>query len=523
MKAIDIAGDKWAELYGSEVLEVFYEDCRTVTTTCFRRIFDFLQVDPSHLTKEKQRFESAFAAVENDLSLDQVINRGPVLEALGVNGYAKYIGMEKNYTEIQLLVYDETQTLEKTHQFHQGKGINVTLFGRAQFESKFAAALPLLSDMAPETLVILSDSLEVRLRYPPGNDYLRYDSIYAFRIAFDNLTRNYPGAVVASTESSCCASALTHASPGDFFSTDGTRKLRSCLSGQPGCEWAGDEKSWPWQTFMQELAFGRSTTVTDHQYLDATLLAGKAADLIKFIKAVDIGEDEDDEAVLTDFMYRKPHLLVLDYEQRLFGKNREGLHKHTNSGCPFGPPKVKTARQLELAHKTLAMFMHAPRDLGCVGSVKTSKKEVFPRWDKGGILIRPILDHLERVADEKASIVLPLPVGRVDYRQGPEIPYFVDERGVWTSKLIRDRTDATTMQWRVVPTEGLIHMAHQLLKLKGGDAAFRWSALLRTVKSGGFPYWGWYGDFKYCNFHNYGTESIPLFTTCARADCDHGE
>jgi lipopolysaccharide biosynthesis glycosyltransferase/LPS sulfotransferase NodH len=530
MKTIDAAGDLWAKKHGSEVLNVDYEDCRDDTAACFLHIFDFLEVDPSHVTKEAGRFASAFAPYNTDSSLDHIENKGAVQEALGVSGYGEFVGI-KNFTEVQLLIYDDSETLEKTHQFHQEKGINATMFGRTvhgdeskNYSSKFSAAVPLLQNMLPETLVVLSDNRDVRVQFPAGSDFLRYDAIYEFRSAFEELTHQYPGAVVASTESHCCASALTHAKPGDFYRHDGRRKRRSCVSGQPGCEWAGDEKSWPWQSFMQELAAERSHTDTANLYLDASLLAGKAGDLLKFIKAANVGQVEDDRAVLTDFMYHNPNLLVLDYESRLFGKNREGLHSETNIACPFGPPSIATARQLEISKPTPSLFMHTLRELGCLSGKKIVEKQIFPRWDGGGIQIGPILDHLDRVAEETASIVVPDEFLKTrDYRrgQGPEVPYFVDERAVWSSKLIRDRTDEATLEWRTEPTEALIRMAHQILKLGGDETEARWSTLRRALRSGGFPYWAWYGDFKKCSFHNYENASIPLFTPSARADCDY--
>lgn len=528
MTELDAAGDKWAKMYGSNVLNVYFEDCQEDTPTCFQRIFQYLQVDPSHVNHEMHRFDSIFSGDDIGKNLDNVVNTGPVKEALCVNGYAKYIGLGKNYTELQLLVFDDSEVLEKTHQFHQGKGINVTLFGRSHPERstrnnmlKYGAAVLRLEEIDPDTLVVLSGSREVRLQYPAENDYLRYEAIYDFRQTFEKLTKDFPGAVVAATESSCCASSLTHAKPGDFFGKDGRRTQRSCLSAQPGCEWAGEEKSWPWQTFMQQLAFERSLTVSENQYLDATLLAGKAKDLLNLILKASIGETEDDDAVLTDFLYRNQKMIVLDYEQQLFGKNREGLHKKTNFGCPFGPSPSITAQRPK---KFAPLFMHTPRYLGCTAETNVARMDAFPRWDKNGIQIGHILDHLNLVADKEASIVHPpghRPDGKSEYFQGPEIPYFVDERGVWTSKLIRDRTDNITLAWRTIPTESLIHIAYKIVKLGGTQDDSRWTTLVDTLKSGGFPYWSWYGDFKYCNYLNSGTASIPILTPCARADCDH--
>lgn len=530
MKEIDSAGDRWAEVHGSAVLNVDYDDCRADTAACFRRIFAFLEVDPSYVSKQATRFESVFASYNRDVCLLHTANKNAVQEALGVNGYGHFIGF-KNFTEVQLLVYDDSETLEKTHQLHQEKGINVTEFGRTyrggkstDLKPKFAAAVLLLRDMSPDSLVVLSGNRDVRTQFPVGSDFLRYDAISEFRVTFEELTRDYPGAVIASTDSHCCASALTHAKPGDYFEDDGKRRWRSCGSGDPGCEWAGDEKSWPWETFMQELAVQRSHKDTANKYLDASLLAGKAGDLLSFIEAANIDEAEDDQAVLTDLMYRNPNLLVLDYDQRIFGKNREALQSETNRGCPFGPPSMAMGRQLEDTKSSRPLFMHTPRELGCRSEKKTDEKPIFPRWDSGGIQIGPVLDLLDRVADETFSVVVStvyLKERNYVTAQGPEVPYFVDERAVWSSKLIRDRTDELTLKWRMRPTEALIRMAHEILKSGEYETEARWSTLLQTLRSGGFPYWAWYGDFKKCNFHNDGNKSIPIFTPSARVDCEY--
>jgi hypothetical protein len=64
-------------------------------------------------------------------------------------------------------------------------------------------------------------------------------------------------------------------------------------------------------------------------------------------------------------------------------------------------------------------------------------------------------------------------------------------------------------------------MAHTILKRGGEEVDVRWPAVKKSIQNGGFPYWSWYGDYKSCNFNNHGNESIPIFTTAARADCDH--
>jgi lipopolysaccharide biosynthesis glycosyltransferase len=522
---LDEAGDDWASENASDTLWLFYEDCRDDMKNCMEKIFAFLGVDT---TQMPDNFESEFASLRDmDASLDHITNKGSVIEALSNNGYGHFVNVS-NTTEIQLLVYDESEALDRTHQFHRVKGVNVTVFGRyttlsrkKKYPSKFHAAVPILQGMDPETLVVLSDNIDVRMNFPPGQDSLRYESIFNFRVAFEELTRFYSGSVVASTESYCCASSLTHAKPGDFFMLNGHRRKRACTSGEEGCKWAGDEMAKPWQSFMEELAAERSKVPTDNPYLDASLIAGKAVDLLAFVQATDIGSGEDDRAVLTDYLFRNPDAIVLDYEQKLFGENRQGLHSQTNRGCTMSRPTEVASRILK--RTSTALFMHSQRKLGCgTSSIVNPEQDIFPRWDDHGIDIQPILDHIDRVARQESTIVLPEKYGgRIDYSQGPEIPYFVDENAVWTSKLIRDRTDSATLEWRTKPTEELLKMALKILKLDDEEVELRWSALRHTVRSGGFPFWAWYGDFKTCNKFNHGNESIPVLTPAVRADCDH--
>ena len=48
----------------------------------------------------------------------------------------------------------------------------------------------------------------------------------------------------------------------------------------------------------------------------------------------------------------------------------------------------------------------------------------------------------------------------------------------------------------------------------------RWPTLSRSIESGAFLYYGWYGDYKACNEGNvHSGTSLPLFTTCALSGC----
>ena len=68
-------------------------------------------------------------------------------------------------------------------------------------------------------------------------------------------------------------------------------------------------------------------------YLNAGLMAGYPEDLIDMLDLMDIHPAEDDQAVLSGFLYSFPNKVVLDYRQEMFGNNQwpRGLI----DGCVF--------------------------------------------------------------------------------------------------------------------------------------------------------------------------------------------
>ena len=93
-------------------------------------------------------------------------------------------------------------------------------------------------------------------------------------------------------------------------------------------------------------------------YLNAGLLAGKAKDLLRVIQALDIHEEEDDQAVLTAYMYRNPNSIVLDYRQSMFGNNRWTLG--VEDGCMFSNISSKDRRLVHKETGTSPLFIHSP-------------------------------------------------------------------------------------------------------------------------------------------------------------------
>jgi len=317
--------------HGSGVLFVDYEECKASPIACRTTVFEFLGVDSAESSKIKDSI-SAFAKAKDPL--DGITNKAETREALGANGFGMHIGLA-NYTQLQLLVF-ETDPLEKmkladrhVKRTDEMKGINVTVIGQGKtfhgYGSKYAAAKPVLGELPPDSLVVLSDSRDVITNIHQkrhfGLHMRLYSSIIAFRKAYDTLTKSSPGAIVVSTEAQCCVTALGHVEPGDLFSKDGSRTGYACSSG-PSCAQKEVENALPWHDFMKEHATKHGKEKLADIYLNAGLIAGKAKDLLAVIEALDIQEDEDDQAVLTAFMYRNPHSIVLDYDQSMFGTNR---------------------------------------------------------------------------------------------------------------------------------------------------------------------------------------------------------
>jgi hypothetical protein len=217
--------------------------------------------------------------------------------------------------------------------------------------------------MSPDTLVVLSDGRDVLINNPTFGDVeTAAAALQGFRDAFDEVTFQQPGAIVISAEAQCCVSALTYAKPGDYFDEAGNRKERACSSGEADCLWNGNEKAVPWENFMKDAAIeriGNGADVLDDIYLNAGLIAGKVADLLRVLQAADILATEDDQAVLTDFMYRNPEAIVLDYGQAIFGNNRGGLEG--NDSCMFKiPASGKNQRLQHTKTQTTPLFVHSP-------------------------------------------------------------------------------------------------------------------------------------------------------------------
>jgi len=207
-----------------------------------------------------------------------------------------------------------------------------------------------LQNVDPERIVAVLDSRDVLLN--------NFDSksLSKFVENFESLTKDKKNAIVVGAESQCCVSALSHAKPGDFLNDDLTRtgKSETCNSGQPDCLHMGEEKQKPWKDAMSELAKEQGAPTTKNIYPNTGIIVGKAKNILNAYGILDMKETEDDQALFTELMLKRPDLVIMDYEQKLIGNNAwtEGM-----DGCVFN----WDSEELKFKHPafdTFPAFLH---------------------------------------------------------------------------------------------------------------------------------------------------------------------
>jgi hypothetical protein len=277
---------------------------------------------------------------------------------------------------IEVFIYETEERIEDSpalqmrQQLSRLPNVQPTVFGQGSkfegFGSKWVELLPYLDDICPDHLVVVTDARDVLINIPKETDEYTEAAVREFRASYGALVEDFPGAVVVSSEAQCCVSALTHARPGDYYEPNGQREKFSCLSGRPGCQWNGNDRALPWKDFMRDLAEerlrresgGRSSADV---YLNAGLVAGSARNLLRLLRRARIRPKEDDQAVLTDYLYNFPEQIVLDYLQSMFSNNR--WSRGAESGCMFELPcagEVGAARLVHRVYGTSPLFIHSP-------------------------------------------------------------------------------------------------------------------------------------------------------------------
>ena len=241
--------------------------------------------------------------------------------------------------------------LKTSEEAEKNAAIQTTTFGYGKnftgWGDKYLYLREMLNTMSEDTLVVISDARDVMLNVPDSESAASIVS--HFISTYQRMTKNFPDAVVMSAESQCCVSAMSHASPLDYFDPiSGQRNVRACASGENTCPYEDGFNVNAWKTFFSELAYHRTGRYHQSVYLNAGLFAGSARNIKRLLERVDLGQTEDDQAVLSGLLYHDRDALVLDYENELFGvaewprglehgcvffKDREGvlIHSVTNS------------------------------------------------------------------------------------------------------------------------------------------------------------------------------------------------
>eukprot|EP00928_Gymnodinium_smaydae_P056891 TRINITY_DN40188_c0_g1_i1.p1 TRINITY_DN40188_c0_g1~~TRINITY_DN40188_c0_g1_i1.p1 ORF type:complete len:437 (+),score=102.82 TRINITY_DN40188_c0_g1_i1:67-1377(+) len=242
-------------------------------------------------------------------------------------------------------------------------GFEVKTLGLSQSFSGFGTKHRLvqqeLAKAHPDRLVVVSDYEDVVFNPRSGADEVK-----RFKEKFERITRGASrGAVVVSGEHQCCVASLTYHSPGDIIAANGTRLARVCSSWRPkpggGYTCTGVPfGNLTWMHFMDTLARDRNGS-SGYNYLNAGLLAGRASDVARLISAMQIGDEEDDQAVMTDLLFRRPDSIVIDYNQELFANMRHVLGEV--EGCVLnGHTEGATQYFQQRETGSVPMFLHFP-------------------------------------------------------------------------------------------------------------------------------------------------------------------
>ena len=73
------------------------------------------------------------------------------------------------------------------------------------------------------------------------------------------------------------------------------------------------------QCSKREVAYQRTGKYHQSVFLNAGLFAGSASNMLQLLDRVDIGQTENDQAVMSGLLYHDPDALVLNYDNELFG------------------------------------------------------------------------------------------------------------------------------------------------------------------------------------------------------------
>jgi hypothetical protein len=145
----------------------------------------------------------------------------------------------------------------------------------------------------------------------------------------------------------------------------------------------------------------------------------------------------------------------------------------------------------------------------------------WPSWKNETIQIRPMVEFINQLLLDSNNTYTE--TRERDSKQRymfAETPYVVNSTGVYSSKTLRKKNVGGQTKHRLLPVEGLINEAIQLLiSSRKKEREKRWAQLdeLLIQKGYSFPFLAFFGDHNSCNYHNYRdknnvSQSLPLFT-----------
>jgi len=251
----------------------------------------------------------------------------------------------ENLDKLKVIIYETgpySTSLQTFLDVADKYGMEAVVVGQGSTFSGFGSKYGQLKDSLneythdPKALVAVIDGRDVLLNIKHDDERSAFEGrMNEFIGSFKELVAGKPEAVLMSAEQQCCVAALCHADSPSFYFDPVTKKRanRACPSGEEGCGWLDNENVKFWQSLMVAEAYSNTGSQEISPFLNAGLMVGTAQNLIAMIERMDLGEEEDDQAVLSAMYLQFPELIVLDYEQSLLGNN--AWPKGLEEGCIY--------------------------------------------------------------------------------------------------------------------------------------------------------------------------------------------